>query len=147
MSLSFPMSRRRCLYFGGTLHIMGAALLFPDHLVGPLCLFSCISRTSQNFRSQSRLLEWVPQTWQPRARRLRFDAGLLPCTFADQGRRRVSWLPASTTFQQRVIQPEYKQCHHGEYWTPKQGLYSMSKTSNQGLQSAHNTPRVFLIPS
>lgn len=106
---------------------------------GPLCLSLLLAAhlgQVKNLRSQSLLLKWVLQNWQPTARRLQFDAGALPCIFMDQGRIRVSWLPASTTFQQRAIGFAYEQCHNGEYWTPKQGLYSMSETSNQGLQSA-----------
>jgi hypothetical protein len=35
--------------------------------------------------------------------------------------------------QKRSIAADYKQGHHGEYWTAQQGLYPVSKTTDQGI--------------
>src|SRR4051794_13813102 len=105
----------------------GAALLLPDHLAGPLGLFGC------NISHKQKLSAPEPAFWNGflKPGNLQRDA----CDSTPGFYHASSWtrvecesagLPASTTFQQRVIHLEYEQCHHGEYWTPKQGLYSMS---------------------
>jgi hypothetical protein len=56
------------------------------------------------------------------------------------------WLSGSLISQKTSMAIEDKRRHHGEHRTPKQGLYSVSTTTNQGRDPPRTSRKASLTP-